>query len=171
MELKSFSSLSLYDSFLRAMALSGILVKKIPIKSDGNVFYDILTYSPYNVCEICPDCMNGVDLEDGEWGVIGCVIVVSFIHDGKTHVVKEVLQTIDKEKKSVSYNVIGGDIMDAFKTFLITVDVDTSEEESFVTLTFQYEKLDENLDAAESLMDFCVKVIADMENYYLAKSI
>lgn len=91
--------------------------------------------------------------------------------DGKTHVVKEVLQTIDKEKKSVSYNVIGGDIMDAFKTFLITVDVDTSEEESFVTLTFQYEKLDENLDAAESLMDFCVKVIADMENYYLAKSI
>lgn len=62
------------------MALSGILVHKIPIKSDGNVFYDILTNSPYNVCEICPDCMTSVDLENGEWGVIGCVIVASFIH-------------------------------------------------------------------------------------------
>ncbi|CAI9296882.1 unnamed protein product [Lactuca saligna] len=152
------------------MTLSGTLVNQVTIKSDGDVFHEIFRQRPHHISEMSPGCIKKVDLHEGEWGVVGSVIVWDFIHDGKAKVAKEVIEAIDEEKKSVCFKVIGGDILEAYKTFLITVHVDTNGEENIVTWTFHYEKLNENIDDPQTLMDFCLTVTKDIENHHLPKA-
>lgn len=87
--------------------------------------------------------------------------------EGKPKVAKEVIEAIDEEKKSVCFKVIGGDILDAYKSFLITVHVDTHGEENVVTWTFNYEKLHENIPDPDSLMDFVHSVTKDIETHHI----
>ncbi|KAD2393561.1 hypothetical protein E3N88_40538 [Mikania micrantha] len=103
-----------------------------------------------------PGNIKGVDLHEGEWGTVGSVIVWNYFHDGKPKVAKEVIEAIDEEKKSVCFKVIGGDILEAYTKFLITVHVDTHGEENVVTWTFHYEKVNEKIEDPESLMEFCL---------------
>ncbi|KAD2393563.1 hypothetical protein E3N88_40540 [Mikania micrantha] len=98
-----------------------------------------------------PGNIKGVDLHEGEWGTVGSVIVWDFFHDGKLKVAKEVIEAIDEEKKSVCFKVIGGDILEAYTKFLITVHVDTHGEENVVTWTFHYEKVNEKIEDPEKL--------------------
>ncbi|KAK2975711.1 hypothetical protein RJ640_010770 [Escallonia rubra] len=51
-------------------------------------------------------------------------------HDGKEKVAKEIIEAIDEEKKSVTFKVIGGDLMELYKTFILTVHVDTKGEDN-----------------------------------------
>ncbi|XP_076941302.1 kirola-like [Bidens hawaiensis] len=152
------------------MPLSGTLVKQTTIKSDGDVFHEIFRHRPHHISEMSPNNIKGVNLHEGEWGTVGSVIVWDFFHDGKSKVCKEVIEAIDEEKKSVCFKVIGGDILEAYKTFLITVHVDTHGEENVVTWTFHYEKVNENIDDPDSLMEFCLNVTKDIETHHLPKS-
>ncbi|XP_023766175.1 kirola [Lactuca sativa] len=152
------------------MALSGVLVKQVIIKSDGDVFHDLFGNRPYHISEMTPDFIKGVDLHDGEWGIVGSVSVWNFTHDGKEKVAKQVIEEIDKEKKLVRYKVIGGEILEAYKSFFVTIHVDTKGEENVVTWTFHYEKLNESVDDPNSLMDLCLRITKDIENHHLAKS-
>ncbi|EYU33126.1 hypothetical protein MIMGU_mgv1a0195071mg, partial [Erythranthe guttata] len=67
--------------------------------------------------------IQNCDLHDGQW-------------DGKERVAKEIIEAIDEEKKSVTYKVIEGDLMELYKTFKLTVHVDTSGDDNLVTWTF-----------------------------------
>ncbi|KAI3730657.1 hypothetical protein L1987_61829 [Smallanthus sonchifolius] len=147
--------------------LRGSLTKQVTIKSDGDVFHEIFRQRPHQVSEMSPDNIQGVGLDDGEWGTVGSVIVLNYFHDGKAKVAKEMIDAIDEEKKLVSFKVIGGDIFDTFKSFLITVQVDTKGDENIVTWTFNYEKLNEKVEDPNSLMDFVINITKDMENHQL----
>ncbi|KAF5793970.1 putative Bet v I/Major latex protein [Helianthus annuus] len=151
------------------MALSGTMVKQVTIMSDGDVFHEIFRYRPHHISEMSPDNIKGVNLHEGEWGTVGSVIEWDFFHDGKPKVAKEVIEAIDEEKKSVCFKVIGGDILEAYKTFLITVHVDTHGEENVVTWTFHYEKVNESIPDPDSLMEFCLNVTKDIETHHLPK--
>ncbi|KAL8258254.1 hypothetical protein R6Q59_030295 [Mikania micrantha] len=150
------------------MSLSGTLVKKITVLSDGDVFHDIFRNRPHQISEMSPDKIKSVNLHNGDWGTLGSVMVSDFYHDGKAKVIKEEVVAIDEEKKLVTTKVIGGDILDTFKSFLITIQVDTKGDENTVTWTFTYEKLNEKVEDPNSLMDFVVNVTKDMEKHQLA---
>ncbi|KAD2804204.1 hypothetical protein E3N88_37581 [Mikania micrantha] len=147
------------------MSLSGTLVKQITILSDGDVFHDIFRNRPHHISEMSPGKIKGVNLHDGDWGTIGSVIVWDFYHDGKHKVAKEVIEGIDEVKKSVCFRVIGGDILEAYKTFFITVHVDTHDQHNLVTWTFHYEKLNQNIEDPHTLMEFVLNLV-----YFFHKS-
>ncbi|XP_071691880.1 kirola-like [Rutidosis leptorrhynchoides] len=150
------------------MALSGIQTKQITIKSDGDLFHELLRYRPHQLVDISPEYIKGVNLNDGhEWGTVGSILTWTYLHEGKQKVAKETLEAIDEDKKSVCYNVIGGDILEAYKTFMTTVDVDTNGEENVVTWTFHYEKLNGSVPNPDSLMDFALSVTKDIETHHL----
>ncbi|KAI7757895.1 hypothetical protein M8C21_025112, partial [Ambrosia artemisiifolia] len=153
------------------MTLSGTIVKQVTIKSDGDVFHEIFRYRTHHMSEMSPGNIKGVDLHDGEWVTVGSIIVWDFFLDGKTKVVKEVIQAIDKEKKSVCFKVIEGDILEAYKTFLITLHVDTHGDENVVTWTFHFEKLNENVDDPDSLMELCINGHPLRPSYRNARSV
>ncbi|THG18975.1 hypothetical protein TEA_005118 [Camellia sinensis var. sinensis] len=87
--------------------------------------------------------------------------------NGKKKVIKEVIEAIDEENKSVTFKVIGGDVTELYRTFKITVHVDTKGENNLVTWTFEYEKKSEDVEDPNTLMDFAINVSKDIESHHL----
>ena len=90
--------------------------------------------------------------------------------DGKEKVANAVIEAVDETNKSVTmvtYEVIEGDLMQLYKSFSVTVHVDTSGVDNLVTWTFQYEKLNDGVEDPNTLMDFCINVTKDIEAQHL----
>ncbi|KAL7090811.1 hypothetical protein ACP275_12G065700 [Erythranthe tilingii] len=148
------------------MGLNGKLVSQIDIKSEGDVFHEIFSEKQHHVSSMSPSQIQNCDLHDGQWGTVGSVIYLNYTHDGKERVAKEIIEAIDEEKKSVTYKVIEGDLMELYKTFKLTVHVDTTGEDNVVTWTFEYEKLNEDIPDPHTLMDFCLKMTKDIDSHH-----
>ncbi|KAK2989943.1 hypothetical protein RJ640_013867 [Escallonia rubra] len=71
------------------------------------------------------------------------------------------------ENKTVVYKLIEGDIMELYKSFTVTLHVDTKGENNLVTWTFEYEKVNEGIQDPTNIMDFLVKVTKDIETHHL----
>lgn len=91
---------------------------------------------------------------------------MTIIADGKDKVAKEVIESIDEEKKSITFKVIEGDLLETYKSFKGTCHVDKEGEDSLVTWTFEYEKLHEKVEDPHTLMDFIVSVTKDIESHH-----
>ncbi|MFS7959458.1 putative Bet v I/Major latex protein [Helianthus anomalus] len=63
------------------MTLSGTLVKQVTIKSDVDVFQETFRYRTRYISEMRPDNIKGVELHDGERGIVGSIFVWNFFHD------------------------------------------------------------------------------------------
>ncbi|XP_027100313.2 kirola [Coffea arabica] len=147
--------------------LNGKLVNQIEIKSDGDVFHEIFRHRPHHVSTMSPTHIQGCELHDGNWGTVGSVIFWNYTHDGKKKVAKEVIQAIDEAKRSITFKVIEGDLLELYKTFIITVHVDTHGKSNLVTWTLEYEKKNPNIPDPNTLMDFCLHVTKDIETHHL----
>ncbi|CAL5396714.1 unnamed protein product [Camellia sinensis] len=155
------------------MGLTGKLVRQVEIKSDGDAFHELFRDKPHHVSTMSPGNIHGVDLHEGDWGHVGSVISWNYTHgdwghvDGKKKVIKDVIEAIDEENKSVTFKVIGGDVTELYRTFKITVHVDTKGENNLVTWTFEYEKKSEDVEDPNTLMDFAINVSKDIESHHL----
>ncbi|PHT81395.1 hypothetical protein T459_14410 [Capsicum annuum] len=85
--------------------------------------------------------------------------------DGKEKFIKQVIEVVDSEKKSITWKVIEGNVLELYNSFIIV----TSSEHQWTTLTFVYEKKTEN--TPEPLIDFgsFLDAIKDMEAQLLKK--
>ncbi|KAM7463441.1 hypothetical protein LguiA_031562 [Lonicera macranthoides] len=149
------------------MSVIGRLVAKISIKSSGDVFHELFRDDPHYISKITPVKLQGCRLLEGQFGKAGSVIQWNYFHDGKARVAKQVIQAIDAEKKSITYKQFEGDLMELYKSFLISIHVDTNGEDNLVTWTLDYEKLNENIPYPTTLMDYFVQVTKDIETHHL----
>lgn len=60
-------------------ALSGKLVSKTQIKSDGDVFYQLFRDETHRISSLSPDKIQGVELVEGVWGTEGSVICSKYV--------------------------------------------------------------------------------------------
>ncbi|KAK6157592.1 hypothetical protein DH2020_011840 [Rehmannia glutinosa] len=150
------------------MGLKGKLISAMDIKSDGDVFHEIFRDKPHHVSGMSPDHVQNCDLHDGEWGKVGSIICWNYTHDGKKEVAKDIIEAIDEEKKLVTFKIIEGDLMQLYKTFVVTVHVDTSGEDNLVTWTVEYEKLSEDVPHPHTFMDLLLKITKDIETHHIS---
>ncbi|CAA0820557.1 MLP-like protein 28 [Striga hermonthica] len=150
------------------MDLRGKLVSNITIKSDGNLFHELLRYKPHKIAEICPEKVERVDLERGQWGTVGSVICWYYTIDGEKKIAREVIEAIDEHKKSITFTVMEGDLMHAYTTFKLVVDVDTSRDgEHVVTWTLVYEKKSQAVPDPHQLMNIGLDMSRDIERSHM----
>ena len=118
------------------MSLIGKKSVQIEIKSCGDLFHELLGKKPHQVSNLAPNHVQGCDLHEGDWGSDESIIVWKYFHDGKNRVAKQIV-LVDEEKKTVTFDVIEGDLKELYKTFLITLHVDKNGETNLVTWTFE----------------------------------
>ncbi|KAK2977748.1 hypothetical protein RJ640_022611 [Escallonia rubra] len=94
--------------------------------------------------------------------MFSCAII-----DGKAKVAKEVIDKVDEKNKTVIFRVIEGDLLELYKSFVLTLHVDTKGANNLVTWTFEYEKRSEDVEDPNSLMDFVVNLSKDIETHHL----
>lgn len=87
--------------------------------------------------------------------------------DGEKMVAKEIIEAVDEKKKSITFKVIAGDVMESFNAFKIIVNVDTNGEDNLVTWTFEYEKKSEAVPDPRKLLDYGIALTKEIEGHYL----
>nr|XP_027119999.1 kirola-like [Coffea arabica] len=133
------------------MSLAGKLVNQIEIKSDGDVFHEIFRYRPHDISTMSPSNVQGCDLHG----------------DGKEKVAKVVIEAIDEAKKSITFKMIEGDLMEFYKTFIATVHVEALGQSCLVAWTIEYEKRSENVPDPNTLMELALNITKDIETHQL----
>ncbi|KAK1380597.1 Kirola [Heracleum sosnowskyi] len=147
--------------------LTGKLVSKTKIVSSGDVFHELWSSTPHHVANISPEKVQGCDLHEGDFGKAGSIICWRYVHEGKKKIAKQVIETIDEENKSITFKMLEGDLMELYKSFLITIHVDTKGEDNLVTWTLDYEKLHEDVEDPNSFMEFLIHLTKDIESHHL----
>ncbi|KAL4586713.1 hypothetical protein LXL04_011355 [Taraxacum kok-saghyz] len=147
------------------MALSRTLVKQIAINSDGDAFLELFTHKPHKVSDTCPRSIQGAEILDGEWGVVGSIVAWRFHHGGKDCYHKDMLEEIDREKKLVCYKEVEGTQLEHYNSFKYIIQVDTTGPKHLVIWKFIYEKRNENVQDPNALMDFCLNFTKEIDDY------
>ncbi|PSR88149.1 Kirola like [Actinidia chinensis var. chinensis] len=155
------------------MGLSGEKVIHVEIKSPGEGFLDIFGVKKYELAKVCPDVVQSVQLLEGEWGAIGCRIhshlflVRSVLISEESSII-----AIDKENKSLIYNIIGGDIMNEYNKMHVKIQVTSQGETNFLTWTLtlvrKYEEGNENgVNPEGVLVDFVTRLTNSIDAHFL----
>ena len=146
-------------------ALTGKLEADVEIKASPEQFHEMFAHKPHHVHHTCYDKIQGCDLHEGEWGKVGTIVHWSYVHDGKAKKAKEVVEAVDPDKNLVTFRVIEGDLMEEYKSFVITIQVSPKSEGSgsVVHWTLEYEKLHGGIEHPETLLQFVQDVSKDID--------
>ncbi|KAK8526195.1 hypothetical protein V6N13_017252 [Hibiscus sabdariffa] len=154
----------------KSSALTGKLEADVEIKASPEQFHDMFANKPHHVHRACSDKVQGCDLQEGEWGKVGTIIIWSFVHDGKSKKAKEVIEAVDPGKKLITFREINGDLLKEYKSFVMTIQASPKIEGSgsVVRWTMEYEKLHQGIDHPKTLLQLAVDISKDIDAY-LAK--
>ncbi|KAL7192775.1 hypothetical protein ACSBR2_024570 [Camellia fascicularis] len=84
--------------------------------------------------------------------------LVPYHIDGKILTSEETIVAVGKKNKSMTYNLIGGDLMKLYKEMNVTIQATTTDEKNCLTWIYEYEKLNKNVSAPHQLKDFVTRV-------------
>ncbi|KAK8529195.1 hypothetical protein V6N13_102127 [Hibiscus sabdariffa] len=142
----------------------------VEIKASPEQFHDMFANKPHHVHHACNDKIQGCDLHEGEWGKVGTIIIWSYMHDGKLKKAKQVIEAVDPNKNLIIFRVIEGDLMEEYKSFLVSIQVSPKSEGSgsVVHWTLEYEKLHQGIDHPHTMLQF-VKDVSNGIDAHLTK--
>ncbi|KAL7000939.1 hypothetical protein U1Q18_002091 [Sarracenia purpurea var. burkii] len=60
--------------------LSGTMMRQVEIKSDDDVFHQIIRDRPHHISDISAANIQGVKLHQGDWGTVGSVTLWNYTH-------------------------------------------------------------------------------------------
>ncbi|XP_044490945.1 MLP-like protein 43 [Mangifera indica] len=147
------------------MALRGQLKDAVVIGAPADKVYEFYTRKPYEMKKSSPGKILGVDLTEGQWGKDGSVYCWNCVLDGKTVYLKGKVG-IDDINKSASHKEVEGHLMNSFKSFIISIQVIPNLEKGCSVLwTFDYEKVNVNVEDPTSLLQFVVDCCKDVGVY------
>ncbi|KFK41515.1 hypothetical protein AALP_AA2G139600 [Arabis alpina] len=154
-----------------ASSLVGILETTVELKSSPEKLHDMLVGRPHDVSNASPSNVQGAELHEGEHGQVGAVISWNYVHDGEAKVVKARTESVDPENNHVTYKVLEGDLMNEYKSFVISFQVTPKEGEpgSIAHWHFEYEKINEEVAHPETLLQFAVEVSKEMDAHLLSE--
>ncbi|RID55764.1 hypothetical protein BRARA_G03007 [Brassica rapa] len=154
-----------------AFSLVGIIETTVEIKSSPEKLHGMFVGKKHHIPSASPSFVHGCELHEGEMGQVGSVVTWNYFHDGEVRVMKERIESIDPENNMVTYRVLEGDVMNEYKSFVITLQVTPKEGEpgSVVHWHFEYEKINEEVAHPETLLQFAVEVSKELDAHLFSE--
>ncbi|GAB4828761.1 hypothetical protein Ancab_040616 [Ancistrocladus abbreviatus] len=147
--------------------LKGKLIAEFELRSSGDLFHEMLSSSKHQLKDVIPQHIQGYEVHEGQFGTPGSVIFWNYTLDGKPCVAKEIVEAIDVKNKTITFNVIEGDVTEEYKTFKITIDIKPEGDTNLVKWTMDYEKLHEGIGEPVKILALAMKVTKDIEVEHL----
>ncbi|XP_073274371.1 kirola-like [Primulina huaijiensis] len=142
------------------------LIAQVAFKAGGDVFHRLISRTPYHLSNVTPAKIQACNLQQGDYGTNGSVIEWKYTLDGKEQTAKQLLQDIDEVKKTISFKMLGGDLLETYKNMLITtIHVETKGGVDFITLTLDYEMLKPDNPHPLSLLGFFIEFTNEVETH------
>ncbi|XP_060186343.1 kirola-like [Lycium barbarum] len=145
------------------MGVKGKLIGSVEVKCGGHLVHDILHTNTHHIPNISPGKISKFEIHEGEIIKVGSVVSWKYNDDGKEKFVKEVIEAVDLQKKSITWKVIGGDLLELYNSFTII----TSCEDQWTTCAFVYEKKTEDTPEPLVPFGFILNLVKDLEGHLL----
>ncbi|CAN4124952.1 unnamed protein product [Withania somnifera] len=145
--------------------MKGNLIASIEVKCGGHLFHDIFHTDTHHIPNICPGKINHFEIHEGGTIKVGSIVSWKYNDDGKDKILKQVIESVDPQKKSITWKVIGGDLLELYNSFTSI----TSFDHQWATWTFVYEKKTEETPEPLDLLGFLLDVTRDIEGHLLKK--
>ncbi|MCD9561247.1 hypothetical protein HAX54_020250 [Datura stramonium] len=147
------------------MGVKGKLIVSIEVKCGGHLIHDIFHTNTHHIPNICRGKINDFEIHEGGVVKIGSIVSWKYNDDGKDKIAKQVIEAVDPQKKSITWKVIGGDLLELYNSFTAI----TSCDHQWTTWTFVYEKKTEETPEPLVLLGFAVDLTKDIEGHLLKK--
>ncbi|KZV31390.1 MLP-like protein 34-like [Dorcoceras hygrometricum] len=151
------------------MGQRGKLTAEIEYRSGGDVFHELFRFKPHQISSISPDKVQGCDLHEGEWGTAGSKIFWKYTDDGKDKVMKQEVEAIDEEKKSIVLKALEGDVLEIYKAFKVSIGVTTTGDIDLVTWIVEYEKRKEDVEDPLNELGLLIDLTRDIEAHHATR--
>ncbi|KAL0296622.1 UNVERIFIED_CONTAM: Kirola [Sesamum radiatum] len=139
----------------RSMALNGKLVSETCINADGDLFFQLFRYKLSDMTNICPQIIHSIDLVAGQWGAVGSVFTSNYTLGGRKKFIKVKFEDIDEKKRSITYKVVEGCVLEAYSSLAITFSIESNGQEKVVKWSIEYEKKSACAPHPNALLDLC----------------
>ncbi|XP_055802135.1 kirola-like [Solanum dulcamara] len=145
------------------MGVKGKLIGSIEVKCGGYSIHDIFHMRTHHIPNITPSKILSFEFHQGETIKVGSVVCWKYNDDGKDKIAKQVIEAIDPQTKSITWKIIGGDLLELYDSFTII----TSCDDQWITWTFLYEKKTEEIPEPLVLLGFVIGMTKDIESHLI----
>ncbi|WMV22919.1 hypothetical protein MTR67_016304 [Solanum verrucosum] len=145
------------------MGVKGKLIVSLEMKCGGHSVHDIFHTNTQHLPNISPSRVKHFEIHEGEKGKIGSVASWKYYEDGKEMFAKTVIDAIDPQKNSITWNAIEGNLLDLYNSFTVI----TSSEHQWMTYTLVYEKKTKDTPEPLAILDYYIGLIKDVEGHLL----
>ncbi|KAJ9543515.1 hypothetical protein OSB04_023222 [Centaurea solstitialis] len=83
--------------------------------------------------------------------------------NGKKKFSKQIIEAVDETNHQIVFKLIGGELVEIYKTFTITFHVEPKGRKQLATWTFDFEKPNTNVPYPTAMMDYLCEMLADMD--------
>ncbi|CAH2080676.1 unnamed protein product [Thlaspi arvense] len=141
---------------------------EVEIESSAHEFFHVFRSKAHNIPNVCPQKVSAIDVHAGDWETQGSIKQWSYVVDGKSETSRETVEAIDDENKSITFNVLDGDMLQNYKSLKAFLQVTGKEDKgALVKWTIEYEKTNENAPDPDKYMDLVVSMTKDIDQHLL----
>ncbi|XP_061336899.1 MLP-like protein 34 [Gastrolobium bilobum] len=145
------------------MALTGKLSVEVGIQASAAKFFKLFAAELHDVQNLA-DIVHETKVHQGDWHSIGSVKQWTYTLDGKVVSCKEKVESIDEEKKTITYSLFDGDVAQKYKTFkLIFQVIDKNDGRAAVNWTIEYERINEDIQPPFSYIEYFYKFATSID--------
>ncbi|KAA8532561.1 hypothetical protein F0562_032623 [Nyssa sinensis] len=137
------------------------------IKSSADKFFEVFSSKVYLIPQICPDRVKSIQLLEGDWNSFGSVKLWTYVAVRDSESAKEKLEAIDEQNKSITFNVLQGELMMNYKIFKFSFQVSGNGDGSLVNWALEYEKQNEGVPDPDKYQEIVVHVTKQIDAYLL----
>ncbi|XP_057477458.1 MLP-like protein 423 isoform X2 [Actinidia eriantha] len=142
------------------------LEHQIEIKSSPDRFFDIYKNKTYLMPKISPDNIQSIQVLEGDGRSVGSVRMWTYIL-GSPVIAKDKIDAVDEENKSITFDLIGGEVTNYYKSFKATLQATSKDGTNLAKWTLEYEKANENVPTPHSHIDFLATLGREIDSYLL----
>ncbi|KAJ0038683.1 hypothetical protein Pint_22299 [Pistacia integerrima] len=75
------------------------------VNSSADKFYNVFRHEVQLMPKIIPEKIKDVKLLQGDWGTVGSVKLWTYVPDKNAAIVKEMIEAIDDENKTIKFKI------------------------------------------------------------------
>ncbi|KAK7323565.1 hypothetical protein VNO77_27042 [Canavalia gladiata] len=141
------------------------LESRVHIKASAEKFHDLFSNRTHHIAKICPDKVQAINIHKGEWGSEGSIISWNYLHEGKAHADKLVVESIDRENNIIIFKAVEGGLLGYYKSLKSTLQITSKENGSEVLWVLEYEKQNANIPDPHSYLKLADELSKEIDAY------
>ncbi|XP_062150072.1 MLP-like protein 423 [Alnus glutinosa] len=150
------------------MASNGKLDVEVEVKSHADKFWASIRDSPTILPKAFPNDYKSIEILEGDGKSVGTVRLITYGEGSPlVKVSKEKIEAFDEGKRTLSFSVIEGDLLNYYKVFKCHITVVPKGAGSLAKWSSEFQKATEEIPDPHVIKDFVVKNFQELDAYVL----